>query len=69
MFIRSVKCGFCETEYQEEIHGDGFPGWTQLLGITDEKDPLLTDPHFCPECTKKLLLFLNDLKGKSNGMG
>ena len=62
MFIRSVKCGFCEKEEKEILHGDGFPGWTQLIGIADNKNPLLNDPHFCPDCTAKLLLFLNKLK-------
>ncbi len=63
MFIRSVKCGFCEIEERETNPGDGWPGWIQILGLADPDNPLMTEPHFCPECKNKYILpILNNTK-------
>ncbi len=65
MFIRSIKCSSCEVEVKEKVHGDGFKNWTQILGVTNTENILFTDPHLCPDCTKKYLLpFLNTILDK-----
>ena len=60
MFVRSAICGFCGRKQTEKQHGDGFDGWIGITGLHNDQNPLMCDPHFCPECVKNLILpFLN----------
>ena len=58
---RIIKCDCCEAYYTEEIMGDGFPGWGQISGKTDEHGNTIFG--LCPEHLNIVFEFIKSLKG------
>ncbi len=56
---RTIFCDICGASSTEEKHGDGWPGWMGLKGVALDG---VENPDLCPEHTKQVMDFVDNLK-------
>lgn len=61
MIQRTAICGACGAKETEDKFGEGFKQWIQIQGIQLDGD---ANPHFCPECTKKIMDYVDKMVDK-----
>lgn len=64
MILRTITCEVCGQTYTEEAHGNGFPGWGALQGITLDG---VDNPTLCPAHKAVLADCLDQLKQQHQG--
>ena len=56
MIIRTAICAGCKTEQKEETANAGWKDWIIIQGVKLNDD---TNPLFCPDCTGKIMTFID----------